>query len=90
MFSEEVVESVFLQQLCADDQPRDDWRIEDCVSTWWRPNFDPPKVFPEIFCLSRFQYPYIPAHVTKPKERTKMFLVQLPATADFKASKIFF
>lgn len=25
-----------------------------------------------------FQYPYIPAHITKPKEHMKLFLVQLP------------
>ncbi len=28
----------------------------------------------EVFCL---QYPYIPAHITKPKEHKKLFLVQL-------------
>ena len=28
-----------------------------------------------MFVLS--QYPYIPAHITKPKEQRKLFLVQL-------------
>lgn len=28
--------------------------------------------------IQYFQYPYVPAHVTKPKEQTKLFLVQLP------------
>lgn len=64
-----------MQQLCADDAPRADWHVDECVSVWWRPNFDPPK------------YPYVPAHVTKPKERTKMHLVHLPKTAEFKVPK---
>ena len=21
------------------------WSVEDCVGNWWRPNFDPPRVF---------------------------------------------
>ncbi|OWK16529.1 NUDT21, partial [Cervus elaphus hippelaphus] len=42
-----------------------DWVIDDCIGNWWRPNFEPP------------QYPYIPAHITKPKEHKKLFLVQL-------------
>lgn len=43
-----------------------DWAVEDLISNWWRPNFEPP------------QYPYIPAHITKPKELRRMYLVQLP------------
>ncbi|KAG9289183.1 hypothetical protein G9A89_022492 [Geosiphon pyriformis] len=43
-----------------------DWEIGECLSVWWRPNFE------------TFMYPYIPAHVTKPKEQKKIFLVQLP------------
>ncbi|CAH8517162.1 unnamed protein product [Dicrocoelium dendriticum] len=42
------------------------WIPEDCIGNWWRPNFEPPR------------YPYIPAHVTKPKEHTRLFLIQLP------------
>ena len=47
------------------------WSVEDTISNWWRPNFDPP------------QYPYLPAHVTKPKEHKRLFLVQLPEKALF-------
>lgn len=43
-----------------------DWTVEDCIGNWWRPNFEHPR------------YPYIPAHITKPKEHTRLFLVQLP------------
>ena len=43
-----------------------EWLIEDLIGTWWRPNFEPA------------QYPYIPPHITKPKEEKKLFLVQLP------------
>lgn len=32
----------------------------------------------KCFFLSFFQYPYIPAHITKPKEHRRLFLVQLP------------
>ena len=45
-----------------------EWLIEDLIGTWWRPNFEPA------------QYPYIPPHITKPKEEKKLFLVQLPGT----------
>ncbi|KAI6217261.1 Cleavage and polyadenylation specificity factor subunit 5 [Aphelenchoides fujianensis] len=53
------------------------WKIEECVAQWYRPNFDPPR------------YPYIPAHVTKPKEITKIFLVELPEKAIFAVPKNF-
>ena len=42
-----------------------DWVVEDTIGNWWRPNFEPA------------QYPYIPPHITKPKEHRKLFLVQL-------------
>ncbi|XP_013387040.1 cleavage and polyadenylation specificity factor subunit 5-like [Lingula anatina] len=48
-----------------------DWTIEDTVGNWWRPNFEPP------------QYPYVPAHMTKPKEHRRLYLVQLPEKALF-------
>ncbi|PAA54305.1 hypothetical protein BOX15_Mlig017844g1 [Macrostomum lignano] len=47
------------------------WVIEDCVGNWWRPHFE------------QSRYPYIPAHITKPKEQTRLFLVQLPQRAEF-------
>lgn len=53
------------------DGPPMDWLIEDTIGNWWRPNFEPP------------QYPYIPAHITKPKEHKRLYLVQLPEKAQF-------
>ncbi|XP_023215229.1 cleavage and polyadenylation specificity factor subunit 5-like isoform X2 [Centruroides sculpturatus] len=57
------------------DGVQQDWLIEDVVGNWWRPNFEPP------------QYPYIPPHVTKPKEHKKLFFVQLPERALFAVPK---
>lgn len=56
---------VFFQILGRQDGVVQDWLIEDAVGNWWRPNFEPP------------QYPYVPPHITKPKEHKKLFLVQL-------------
>ena len=53
-----------------DGHPQE-WTVEDLIGTWWRPNFEPA------------QYPYIPPHITKPKEQKKLFLVQLPEKAFF-------
>ncbi|VDK64062.1 unnamed protein product [Onchocerca ochengi] len=39
------------------------------VANWWRPNFEAPI------------YPYIPSHITKPKEVIKIFSVELPKRA---------
>jgi len=47
------------------------WQVEDVLSNWWRPNFETPI------------YPYIPAHITKPKEQKRIFLTQLPENAVF-------
>jgi len=49
----------------------DEWLIKDSIGQWYRPKF------------SEHQYCYKPAHVTKPKEHTKLFLVQLPDRALF-------
>uniref|UniRef100_A0A665TA24 Cleavage and polyadenylation specificity factor subunit 5 n=1 Tax=Echeneis naucrates TaxID=173247 RepID=A0A665TA24_ECHNA len=57
------------------DGVKQDWVIDDCIGNWWRPNFEPP------------QYPYIPAHITKPKEHKKLFLVQLQEKALFAVPK---
>lgn len=43
-----------------------DWEIGDCLAQWWRPNFE------------TFMYPFVPAHITKPKECKKLYLVQMP------------
>lgn len=53
------------QTLGRQDGVKQDWVIEDIIGNWWRPNFEPP------------QYPYIPPHITKPKEHKRLFLVQL-------------
>ena len=55
-----------IQTLGRTDGPQMDWNVDELAATWWRPNFEPP------------QYPYIPAHITKPKEERRMYLVQLP------------
>uniref|UniRef100_A0A1B6DZ49 Cleavage and polyadenylation specificity factor subunit 5 n=1 Tax=Clastoptera arizonana TaxID=38151 RepID=A0A1B6DZ49_9HEMI len=47
------------------DGVKQEWTIEDTIGNWWRPNFEPP------------QYPYVPPHITKPKEHKRLFLVQL-------------
>lgn len=41
-----------------------DWHVGPLVGTWWRPAFE------------GHVYPYVAAHVTKPKEMRKLFLVQ--------------
>ncbi|RUS19098.1 nucleotide hydrolase-domain-containing protein [Endogone sp. FLAS-F59071] len=50
----------------SDLEKQPDWEIGECLSVWWRPNFE------------TFMYPYVPAHITKPKEQKKIFLVHLP------------
>ncbi|XP_061341400.1 pre-mRNA cleavage factor Im 25 kDa subunit 2-like [Gastrolobium bilobum] len=52
-----------------------DWQIGECVGTWWRPNFETP------------MYPYIPAHIPKPKECKKLFIVHLPEWEYFEVPK---
>ncbi|RSH82288.1 hypothetical protein EHS25_005998 [Saitozyma podzolica] len=52
-------------------QGGEDWVVRDCLSTWWRPNFD------------TFLYPYLPAHCTTPKESKKLYLVTLPPQKTF-------
>lgn len=46
----------------------DDWNISDTLAQWWRPNFE------------TFMYPFIPGHVTRPRECKKLYLIQLPKT----------
>jgi cleavage and polyadenylation specificity factor subunit 5 len=42
------------------------WNIGECISIWWRPNFE------------TFMYPYIPPHITRPKEEKRIYIVHLP------------
>lgn len=50
---------------------QNNWVIEETIGNWWRPNFEAPR------------YPYVPAHITKPKEHIRMYLVQLGEKAIF-------
>ncbi|KAI0224289.1 hypothetical protein L0F63_007388 [Massospora cicadina] len=43
-----------------------DWVIGECVSTYYRPNFE------------NFMYPYCPPHISRPKEIKKTYMVHLP------------
>ncbi|KXS17206.1 cleavage and polyadenylation specific factor 5 [Gonapodya prolifera JEL478] len=43
-----------------------EWEIGELIGVWWRPNFE------------TFMYPYVPAHITHPKEQKKLFLVHMP------------
>ncbi|KAG8038029.1 hypothetical protein G9C98_006354 [Cotesia typhae] len=63
------------QTLGRQDGVKQEWVIEDTIGNWWRPNFEPP------------QYPYVPPHITKPKEHKKLFLVQLQEKALFAVPK---
>ncbi|XP_075261811.1 cleavage and polyadenylation specificity factor subunit 5-like [Convolutriloba macropyga] len=54
-----------------DSPPPSSWVIQQLLAQWWRPNFEPP------------QYPYIPAHITRPKEHKFLYLVQIPSKALF-------
>lgn len=42
------------------------WDISDCIAQWWRPNFE------------TFMYPFLPGHVSRPKELKKLYLIKLP------------
>lgn len=42
------------------------WEIGDALAQWWRPNFE------------TFMYPFLPGHVTRPKECKKLYFIQLP------------
>lgn len=52
-----------------------DWEIGDILCEWHRPNFD------------KAMFPYIPPHITKPKERKTIFLVPLPERCMFSVPK---
>lgn len=57
----------------SDGQDPADWHIGDCLAQWWRPNFE------------TFMYPFVPAHVTRPKECKKLYFIQLPETSKYHA-----
>jgi cleavage and polyadenylation specificity factor subunit 5 len=49
----------------------EDWEIGDTLAQWWRPNFE------------TFMYPFLPGHVTRPKECKKLYFIQLPKKSKF-------
>ncbi|CAH0731146.1 unnamed protein product, partial [Brenthis ino] len=71
----EGLKRLLTETLGRQDGVKQDWLIEDTIGNWWRPNFEPP------------QYPYIPPHITKPKEHKRLFLVQLQDRALFAVPK---
>eukprot|EP00052_Salpingoeca_macrocollata_P015233 m.121101 g.121101 ORF g.121101 m.121101 type:complete len:206 (-) comp19610_c1_seq3:61-678(-) len=48
-----------------------EWPVAQMVCQWYRPNFET--------CL----YPYVPPHVTNPKEHKIVYLIQLPRACTF-------
>jgi cleavage and polyadenylation specificity factor subunit 5 len=48
-----------------------DWEIGDCVGCFYRPNFE------------NLTYPYLPPHITKPKEIKTLYMVNLPESCFF-------
>eukprot|EP01095_Lingulamoeba_sp_RSL-Kostka_P004016 TRINITY_DN15118_c0_g1_i1.p1 TRINITY_DN15118_c0_g1~~TRINITY_DN15118_c0_g1_i1.p1 ORF type:complete len:199 (+),score=60.69 TRINITY_DN15118_c0_g1_i1:90-686(+) len=51
------------------EQP--DWEVSDLLCKWWRIHFE------------NTWYPYVPAHITKPKECRKLYLIPLPENCTF-------
>jgi cleavage and polyadenylation specificity factor subunit 5 len=47
------------------------WETGLLIAQWWRPTFEPR------------MFPYVPAHVSAPKENRKIFLVPLPEGGTF-------
>ena len=45
-----------------------DWTIGECLAQWWRPNHE------------TFLYPFLPPHISRPKELKKLYLIHLPET----------
>lgn len=54
----------------------EDWEIGDTLAQWWRPNFE------------TFMYPFLPGHVTRPKECKKLYFIQLPKKSEWSPSKL--
>ena len=52
-----------------------EWEIGDTLAQWWRPNFE------------TFMYPFLPAHVTRPKECKKLYFVRLPKSSMYSRSR---
>lgn len=48
-----------------------EWEVGECIGIYWRPNFE------------TILYPYLPPHITRPKEFKKLFVVPLPEKCYF-------
>ena len=59
------------------DGVNDEWQIGDTLAQWWRPNFE------------TFMYPFLPAHVTRPKECKKLYFIQLPKSSTYLQTTVF-
>lgn len=57
-----------LKRLIANTDPDTvcEWQVGDLISIWWSPHFEGPI------------YPYLPQHVTRPKECIRVYQVTLP------------
>ena len=64
-----------LQPELEDGLQQYEFDIGDQVSTWYRTAYEPQ------------MYPYLPAHITKPKEEYKLFVVHLPEKCSFAVPK---
>lgn len=53
------------------DHMKPEWKIGECVGTYYRPNFE------------NIMYPYIPPHIERPKEVRNLYLVHLPEKCYF-------
>lgn len=54
-----------------DQENSKSWKVLDCLAQWWRPNFEV------------FMYPFLPPHISRPKECKKTFLISLPEKIAF-------
>ena len=51
-------------------------QVGECVGTYWRPNFDANL------------YPYLPPHITKPKEVIRLYIIPLPERCYFAVGQL--
>ena len=49
----------------------------DLLATWWRPHYTPPI------------YPYLPVHVSYPRQSTKIYLVELSGSGSLAVPRSF-
>ncbi|GMH40677.1 hypothetical protein BSKO_08581 [Bryopsis sp. KO-2023] len=52
-----------------------EWEVGECIGVYWRPNFE------------TILYPYLPPHITRPKECKKLFVSPLPEKCYFAVPK---